>query len=115
MRNGSYRLQRRVGFDPPLNAGDGHGGIETGWDDAARHECRAGFLYLRGGEAVQAARLAGRQPVVVTIRTSAVARTITPAWRMVDLHDDTVFNIRTVVPTEDRRWLELTVESGVAV
>ena len=109
-------LYHRVAFDPPLDDPDPHGGTETSWDTAAAVEARANFRYLRGGETVQAARLQGRQPMVVTIRNSFAAQSITPDWRMRDLGSATVYNIRTgPVPSDDRRWLEFTVESGVAV
>ena len=101
-----------VAFDRPTAAADGSGGTEIGWTEM--HACRAAFLWLRGGETVQAARLTGRQPVVVTIWNCAAAREITPDWRMRDARSGTVYNVRTIVPSDDRATLELTCESGVA-
>lgn len=43
----------------------------------------AAVKYLRGGEAVMQARLASRNPVVVTVRNSARARQITSEWRVI--------------------------------
>lgn len=110
-------LTGSVAFDAPTRISDGHGGTETGWgadDDAVK--ARAHFRWLRGSEPVIAARLQGRQPVVVTVRSSLATRAITPAWRMRDLHTGVVYNIRTgPVPSGDRLWLEFTCESGVAV
>lgn len=106
-------LQEFVAFDAPAVSPDGYGGEETGW--AEQFNCRARFLYLRGGETVQAARLEGRQPVVVTIRRSPASDAITPAWRMRDVRRGDIYNIRSIVPTDDRKWLELTCERGVAV
>ena len=40
----------------------------------------AGVKHLRGGESVMQARLASRNPVIVTIRNSARARQITSEW-----------------------------------
>ncbi len=109
-------LYHRVAFDAPLNTPDGHGGTEVGWNTANAVEARANFRFLRGGETVQAARLQGRQPVVVTIRNSAAARAIGSGWRMRDLNGSAVYNVRTgPVPSDDRQWLEITVETGVAV
>lgn len=113
MTIGAGDLFQSVAFDSPVVSPDGFGGRNDGW--AEQLQARAHFRFLRGGEAVQAARLAGRQPVVVTIRSSAAARAITPAWRMRDLNAGEVYNIRAIVPTDDRRFLELTCESGVAV
>ena len=111
------KLRERVAFDAPAQAPDGRGGVETGWtlpEEAVK--VRADFRYLRGGEAVQAARLQGSQPVVVTVRSSAATRSITPDWRMRDAaRGDAVANIRSgPVVSDDRHWLEFTVEFGVA-
>ena len=110
-------LYQRVAFDRPERAPDGHGGVMVGWaPDEAAVRVRARFLYLRGGESVQAARLAGRQPIVVTIRNSSEARTIGTEWRMRDLSTGKEYNIRSgPVPSDDRQYLEFTVEGGVAL
>lgn len=110
---GPGQMQASLAFDEPVQIPDGSGGTNASW--AERYACRAKIRYLRGGETVQAARLAGRQPVVVSIRRCAAAEAITPAWRMRDARSGTIYNIRTVVPSDDRRWLEVTAESGVAV
>lgn len=111
----SHRLRERVAFDPPMLDADGYGGVETAWDTENTYECSADFLFLRGGETVQAARLEGRQPVVVSIRACTAARAITPAWRMRDRRSGMIYNIRAIVPTDDRKWIEITAESGVAI
>lgn len=122
----SIDLQYRVAFDAPEVVPDGYGGTEIGWDTDAAVEARAHFRFLRGGETVQGARLEGRQPVVVTIPNSAAARAITSAWRMRDMRAGTIasggqwdgpaFQVRVApVLSDDRRWLEILVESGVAV
>jgi len=108
-RIGAGELSRRVVFDSPSTDEEG---VVDGWTPAVLHAW-ARFRYLRGGETVQAARLDGRQPVVVTIRATETARTITSDWRMRD-EDDMVYNVRTAIPSDDRAWVELTVESGVA-
>lgn len=111
-RMGAGRLDSAMAFDEPTQTPDGSGGTDAGW--AERYACRASIRYLRGTEAVMAARLAGRQPVVVTIRDCNEARQITTAWRMRDERAGTIYNIRSIVPSDDRRWIELTAESGVA-
>ena len=40
----------------------------------------AGVKHLRGGESVMQARLASRNPAIITIRNSARARQITSEW-----------------------------------
>lgn len=110
---GAGDLRHRVRFDSPTQAPDGYGGVEVGWTEEG--EARAHFRWLRGGETVQAARLEGRQPVVVTLWASEAARRITPAWRMTDMRTGEVYNIRSVVVAEDEARVELTCERGVAV
>lgn len=106
-------LRERIAFDAPVATDDGQGGKETGWEE--RHTCRAHFRYLRGGETVQAARLEGRQPVVVTIRSNAAASAITPTWRMRDIADGRVFAISAPpVPSDDHLYLEITCVAGEA-
>ena len=105
-------LHAAVAFDEPPQTPDGSGGTDAGW--AERYACRGEIRYLRGTEAVMAARLAGRQPVVVKVWDCEAARQITTAWRMRDEREGTIYNIRSIVPSDDRRWIELTAESGVA-
>lgn len=114
MRRGPY--PEEVAFDAPVQVPDGHGGIETGWaDEAQAYRARARFRYLRGGEVVQAARLSGRQPIVVTLRYDAAAMVITTGWRMRNEQTGEVANIRTApVRAENGHEIEMTVETGVA-
>ena len=64
--------------------------------------CAAATAFLRGGEGVQAQRLQGSQPVVLTIRVCAAARQITNAWRAVDARDASrVFDVTGVEPNKD--------------
>ena len=103
-----------VVFEQPLKVPDGHGGQVNGWGNPVTAD--AAFRFLRGGETVQAARLSGRQPVVVTVYAHSQTQAITTAWRMRDARSGTIYNIRSgPVPTDDRQYLEFTVESGVAV
>jgi SPP1 family predicted phage head-tail adaptor len=106
-------LYERVAFDMPTQFPDGLGGTEEGWSE--QFTAFANFKYLRGTETVMAARLTGRQPVVVTIRQSDAARLVTTDWRMRDARRGTVYNVRGVTPTDDRAYLEILCESGVAV
>lgn len=105
-------MVEKITFDAPSYDDDG---VQDGWTEGA-YTCRAHFRYLRGGETVQAARLDGRQPVVMTIRWSAVADTITSDWKVRDARRGTVYNVSAPpVLTDDRKWLEITAESGGAV
>ena len=99
-------------FEAPVKVQDGKGGEVEGWEERFRDHVKV--QYLRGGEAIQAARLSGVQPVVVTLSAlSEQARSVTPAWRMKDTRAGTLYNIRSIVPSDDRRYNEITAESGV--
>ena len=109
-------LNALVAFDAPTIVKDGSGGTVNGWSSpGVAVMAWAGIKYLRGGETVIAARLSGRQPAVVKIYATPETSQITPAWRMRDTDRDVVYNIRTIIPSDDPLYLELTVESGVPV
>lgn len=118
------RLDNRVAFDAREVIDDGVGNVEGRF--VQQFECWAGFTFLRGTEAVIAARLEGRQPVVVRVRRTAQTSQIQHDWQMRDLRDGSwvgtapdqywdgpVYAVRSVIPSEDGRWLDVTVESGV--
>ncbi|WP_192798929.1 head-tail adaptor protein [Brucella anthropi] len=112
MAIGSGQLFHSVAFDKPARRPDGQGGF-SGWDEIAT--VRANIRNLRGGETVQAARLQGRQPVVVTVRNAGVTRMITTDCRMRDLRNGDIYNIRAIVVVESRQFIEITAESGVTI
>ena len=120
---GSGQLYERVAFDERALASDGHGNEEE--DFVEQFSCRAGFTYLRGTESVIAARLEGRQPIVVRVRRNSKTARIEQDWRMRNLRDGEwagasgeeywkgpVYAVRSVIPTNDRQWIDITVESG---
>lgn len=74
----------------------------------------AAVKHLRGGEAIMQARLASRNPVILTIRNSTQARRITSEWQ-VELRDRTgirkVYELREDPrPIERGAYLEMLVE-----
>lgn len=72
----SLHIQQQIEGD------DGYGNVTVAWSTVAT--VAAGLAPMRGSEAVMSARMAGRQPYIVTIRSSEQTRQITPAWRLVD-------------------------------
>lgn len=111
-------LRERVAFearvtenpDSPID----YGNTESTW--AEQFERRAQYIHLRGGEAVQAARLEGRHIQVIRIRSDSATRIITTDWRAVDQKTGDVFNIRDAAPTKEDplRFIDLLAEKGVA-
>jgi head-tail adaptor len=90
------------------------GNVVGAWVDQG--DVWAGYIYLRGGEAVMAGRLQGRQPVVIRLRTSPLARQVETDWQVTDVHTGTVFAVRSVNPDpeSDGAWVDLLAEAGVA-
>lgn len=74
------KLDHRAVFSIRSEIRDDYGGTRDEW--IVQFTEWAAVKYLRGGEAVMEARLASRNPVVVTIRNSARARTITSEWQV---------------------------------
>lgn len=105
-------LNQSVAFDMMTNVPDGQGGHTR---QPMSIETRAHYRFLRGGEAVIASRLSGVQPVVVTIRRNELTREITTTTVMRDLRTGTKYNIRAIITTDDRKFLEITAQSGVTV
>ena len=73
-------LDHRAEFSLRESIEDDMGGTRDEW--VPQFVEWAGVKHLRGGESVMQARLASRNPVIVTIRNSARARQITSEWRV---------------------------------
>lgn len=107
------RLVHKVALDMrPLTGGDGRGNFEGKFEE--QFQCRAEFIHLRGGEAVMAGRLEGHHTQVVRVRASSNTRRITSGWQLRDVRRDIKFNVRDVEQEENRQFIALTCESGVA-
>ena len=69
--------------------------------------------YLRGGESVMAARVAAKQPAIITVRVTLETQLIAPDW--VAVIDGKTFNIREhPTKTDNRLYYQFLAESGVA-
>lgn len=110
-RNSARRLRHRITFARRADEKDGYGNTSGGWDD--QFTVWAGLTYLRGTETVIASRLQGRQPVVIRVRASDQTRRITADWRAQDAAGKT-FNVRSIIPTDDRRFLDMATDTGGA-
>ena len=106
---GAGDLRDRYRFEP-TGPSTIVGGLDkpAGFTQAGAYTCAAQTIYLKGTESVQAARLQGDQPCVLTIRTSAVARTIDQTWRAVDARDPArVLEITSTAPNTDRGFIDV--------
>lgn len=120
---GAGALRELVTFEYRASVDDGYGNVSGAWtpafpDDASPPVNKTFFARikpLRGGETVQAARLAGKQPVVVTVRSSSQSRQVRVEWRLIDARLGTIYNVRSIVnPDEKGAFLDMECEAGVA-
>lgn len=98
------QLDRRVTFQ---QRAAGTNGVRDGdWQTVVTRDAR--IQPLKGGETVQAARMAGRQPVIITVRRDSLTKTIDNAWRAIDARDATlVWDVSSKIVTEDLVWVEV--------
>lgn len=110
-------LRERVRFEARGLVDDGFGNEVSGdWANALGTTVfSARITPSRGAESIQAARLAGKQPVVITVRSSQQTRQVTVDWRVVDARSGTIYNIRSIVNPDERDvFLDMECDSGVA-
>ena len=115
--NGAGGLRRRVTFAERDQVSDEYGNPSTGWID--RMTVSANIIPRLGGEAIEAARLAGRQPVIIRVRMSPATVAVTTDWKATD-DAGKVYNIRTATDplggdTGHGMYIDMMAETGVAV
>ena len=115
---GAGDLRYRVKFSERDDIEDEFGNVSTGWID--RFTVAANITPRLGGETVEAAQLAGRQPVVIRVRTSPDTMLIRTDWKATNTDNGIEYNIRTAVDpfegsVEHDKWIDMLAESGVAV
>ena len=105
-------LREVVRFQTSTETDDGYGNpIAGAW--ATEFKARARIMPKMGSEAVVAARMQGMQPYVITIRSNAQARLVTPAWRAINDRTGAVYDIKAIAnPDERNAFLELLVTEG---
>lgn len=111
-------LRYRVKFSQRDTVSDDYGNPSTGWVD--RFTVSANITPQLGGEAMNAARLAGRQPVTIRVRRSQDTAQIRTDWKATNIEDGTEYNIRTAADpfqgtVEHGKWMDCLAEAGVAV
>lgn len=105
-------LKHRLRFERRAETpDDGYGNREGNWQ--TQFEVWAGIKPLRGSETVIASRLAGIQPVIITVRMSSQTKQIAAHWRAVG-RDGKVYNIKGEgADTEQRRrYLDVMADTG---
>lgn len=122
---GAGQLREKCAWDAREDVDDGYGNTVSIFVE--QFTSRADFTYLRGGEAVIAGRLTGKQPVVVRVRRNKKTRRINETWRMRDTNNGSwdgdsgfeqwtgpLYAVRSVIVTEDRYFLDIMIQSGEA-
>lgn len=112
------RFDQRVTFKRYSEIADGSGN-ETGpyVPISGLVSIPAAFRPEFGREALEAGRLESTMRGTLTIRRFALSATITPADQAVFVnapYAGVACQIRSIVPTPDRAFLEIVIESGVA-
>lgn len=109
-------LRERLHFQRRGDGNDGMGGVIPGAGEFETAFTVSGGLRPRtGSEAVMAARMAGRQPYILTVRWSRRMLDVTTAWQVVGARNpNRVLNIISPLADPDGRhqWLECLVEDG---
>lgn len=96
---------------------DANGDALGDWDEG--FSVFAKVEWLRGSESAVANRLQGLQPVIITIRDSDQARTITNAFRAVAVSGRQItpsqeFNLTAVAPAQEAGFINIMATAGGA-
>lgn len=108
---GAGELRERVAFDQRVELDDGYG--NTVGNFVEQFAVSARVRPLKGSEAVQAARLAGQQPVVITVRMSRQVRGVGPHWRARNTRTGAVYAITAPPANMDERGAFLDILATV--
>ncbi|MFC5584440.1 head-tail adaptor protein [Nitratireductor kimnyeongensis] len=121
-RKGAGALNHLVTFQRRVVESDPYGNERGAWQDEFTVPAR--LKPKMGSEEVTASRLQGIQPFIMTVRSSAETRQITPAWRAYDAREGLIdgdvqtparaFDIKTAANIDERNaYIEmLVVDSG---
>ncbi len=113
-RSGAGGLRQKLHFQKRGEAVDEWGNPTGGSDYATVFTDMAELVPRMGGEAVQAARLAGTQPYTIRARSNANTRQVRPHWRIVDARDSTrIMAIKAISdPEQKNQFLEILAVDG---
>jgi len=109
---GAGQLIEFVSWQKRLPINDGYGNTEGTFEE--QFTSRAGYTWMKGGEAVIAARMEGKQPIGVRVRRNSNTLQIRPDWRMVDIDSGFIYAVHAITESPERGYLDVLVEMGVA-
>jgi len=92
---------------------DGYGNVDKTF--IPQFETQARVRPRLGGETILAARLAGTNVVMITVRYSPRTSKVTADWIATDTRTGEVYNIHSAVPDERKFFMEMLGEKGVVV
>ena len=102
------QLTKRATLLEPVEAVDADGQVVQSWANRGTVWCN--WKPRRGGESVMQARIESRNPAIITVRASTLARCITNEWRVwIDGREFEVKEDPTETP--DRAFLEFYAET----
>lgn len=107
------RMRSRLRFERRATSDDGMGNREG---DFAKQFCR--WVEVRpslGLEAITAARLAGQQPVDITVWSDCETRTIAADWRAIDEHYGTIYALTSPPIDLDQNGARLTIKAVAGI
>lgn len=107
------KLNGKVQFDRPLNSPDGMGGQVQAYEKHLETWCQ--WVYSRGSETVEAARLEGRAIYKLKLRSSPLSRALTTDHRMQNMRGGEFYQVRELDILSDPAWVYVVVERGVAL
>jgi SPP1 family predicted phage head-tail adaptor len=109
-------LRELIGFYKRIAVSDGAGNEESDFASTAEFTCAAEIAPKLGGETILAGRLQGSDTVNITVRYSSASAAVTPDWCIKDERSGVRYNIRSIInPDQQRRYLEILAQKGVAV
>lgn len=114
---GAGDLRERIHFQRRVAADDGFGNVLASGAFETVFTVSANLRPLRGSESVMQSRLAGKQPYIVTVRSSSETREADESWQLVDARKaDRIFAVKAppTDPNGRRAWLEFLVTEGEA-
>lgn len=105
------RLRDRVTLQQRGKTPDGAGGFTEGWADVST-SIPCDIFHRSGSENVIAERIKGVEILEIKMRSLSQVATLTTDDRLVNEVSGALYNVKTALPDDSRKWLFVTVEKG---